>query len=104
MTSQFPSTLVLTEVAEELSFRRCKLKLQWIRCDINQLADDLTNEKFNAFDPGQRIALIGGELSWRVLDKLLKGADSFFHEVRSHKEAKPARFQKRTKRRRLDPW
>ena len=97
MTSKFPSTLVLMELAEEMSFRHCELKLQWIRRDINQLADDLTNEKFNAFDPGQRIALIGGGLKRRVLDKLLKGADSFFQEVRSHEETKPARFQKGTK-------
>ena len=91
------------ELAEELSFRHCELKLQWIRRDINQLADDLTNEKFDVFVPGQRIVLTGGELEWRVLDKLLKGADSFFQEVRSHKETKLARFQKGTKRRRLDP-
>ena len=51
MTSQFPSTLVLMELAEELSFRHCELKLQWIRRDINQLADDLTNQIFDAFDP-----------------------------------------------------
>ena len=101
MTSKFPLTLVLMELAEELSFRHCELKLQWIRRDINQLADDLTNEKFEAFDSGQRIALIGGELKWRVLDKLLQGADSFFQAVRSHKETKP---QKGTKRCRLDPW
>ena len=104
MTSKFPSTLVLMELAEEQSFRHCELRLQWIRCDINQLAHDLTNENFDAFDPEQRIALIGRELKWRVLDQLLKGADGFFQEVRSHKETKPARFQKGTKRRRLDPW
>ena len=95
MTSKFPSTLVLMELAEELSFRHCELKLQWIRRDMNQLADYLTNEKFQAFDPRRRIALIGGEMKWRVL-----GAP----EVRSHRETKPARFQKGTKRRRLDPW
>ena len=56
------------ELAEGLSFRHCELKLQWIGRDINQLADDLTNEKFDAFEFGQRVALIGGELKWRVLD------------------------------------
>ena len=36
------------------------------------------------------------ESDWR-LSKLLKGAHSFFQEVGSHKETKPARFQKGTK-------
>ena len=36
----------MMETAEELSHRNCELQLQWIRRDINQLADDLTNEEF----------------------------------------------------------
>ena len=35
MTAKFPSTLVLMELAEELSSRHCELKLQWIRRDTN---------------------------------------------------------------------
>ena len=77
MTSKFPATLVLMELAEELSFRHCKLKFQWIKRDINQLADDLTNGKFDAFGSDLRVNLKGGELEWQVLDKLLKGADTF---------------------------
>ena len=57
MTTKYPSTLVLMETAEELSHRNCELQLQWIRRDLNQLADDLTNEEFKSFDPGLRIAL-----------------------------------------------
>ncbi|CAE7923836.1 unnamed protein product, partial [Symbiodinium sp. KB8] len=45
MTTKFPSTLVLTETAEELSAKNCELQLHWIRRDLNQLADDLTNGK-----------------------------------------------------------
>ena len=61
--------LVLMETAEELSHRNCELQLQWIRRDLNQLADDLTNEEFKSFDPGLRIALKGSELRWRILDE-----------------------------------
>ena len=60
MTTKFPSTLVLMELAEELSAKNCELQLQWIRRDLNQLADDLTNENFASFDPNFRIALKGG--------------------------------------------
>ena len=59
MTTKYPSMLVLMETAEELSHRNCELQLQWIRRDLNQLADDLTNEEFKSFDPGLRIALRG---------------------------------------------
>ena len=36
MTTKFPSTLVLMELAEELSAKNCELQLQWIRRDLNQ--------------------------------------------------------------------
>ena len=48
MTSKFPSTLILMELAEELTAKRCELKLHWLKRDDNQLADDLTNEKFDS--------------------------------------------------------
>ena len=67
MTTKFPSTLVLMELAEELSAKNCELQLQqWIRRDLNQLADDLTNENFASFDPNFRIDLKGEALggSW----------------------------------------
>ena len=40
MTTKYPSMLVLMETAEELSQKNCELQLQWIRRDLNQLADD----------------------------------------------------------------
>ena len=43
VTTKFPSTLVLLELAEELAFKSCELGLTWIRRDANLLADDLTN-------------------------------------------------------------
>ena len=47
------------ELAEELTAKRCELKLHWLGRDDNQLADDLTNEKFDAFDKEFRIRLKG---------------------------------------------
>ena len=49
--AMFPSTLVLMELAEDLSAKNCELQLQWMRRDLNQLADDLTNENFASCDP-----------------------------------------------------
>ena len=55
MTTKFPSGLVLMELAEELEARNCELQLQWVRRDLNQRADDLTNEKVDHFSPDFRL-------------------------------------------------
>ena len=80
MTTKFPSTLILMDLAEELSAKNCELQLQWVRRDLNQLADDLTNENFASFDPNFRIALKGEALVlvWRVLGRLLSHATGYF--------------------------
>ena len=103
MTAKFPSCLILMEMAEELSSKRCDMQLTWIRRDLNQLADDLTNEKFDSFDAKFRIPL--EELRWHVLDKLLSHADGYYSELLSKKATRgrgpPRRFGKS---RRLNPW
>ncbi|OLP80382.1 hypothetical protein AK812_SmicGene39225 [Symbiodinium microadriaticum] len=101
MTTKFPSTLVLMELAEELSAKNCELQLQWIRRDLNQLADDLTNENFASFDPNFRIDLKGEALEWRVLGRLLRHATSYFEElgeVKRTKKVHATRFAKRTRK------
>ena len=109
MTSKFPSTLILMELAEELTAKRCELKLHWLRRDDNQLADDLTNEKFDSFDKEFRVPLKGADIQWRILDKLRRSAKSFYQELKARKDegrAKPNRFKKlaSSKRRKLAPW
>ena len=105
MTTKFPSFLLLMETAEELSSKRCDMHLTWIRRDLNQLADDLTNEKFDSFDARLRIPLKGEELKWLVLDKLLSHADGYYKELVERKAKRgrgpPRRFGKSRK---LNPW
>ena len=109
MTSKFPSTLILMELAEELTFKRCELKLNWLRRDENQLADDLANEKFDSFDSEFRIPLKGADMQWRILDKLVLSAEGFYEELNARKaegRAKPHRFRKlaNSRKRKLAPW
>ena len=40
--------------------------LHWVRRDDNQPADDLTNEKFDMFDPKFRIPRKGKDMEWRI--------------------------------------
>ena len=72
------------------------------RRDLNQLADDLTNENFACFDPNFRVDLKGEALEWRVLGRLLAHATSYFEELGSAKKAPATRFAKRP--RKLGPW
>ena len=93
MTTKFPSTLVLMETAEELSAKNCELQLQWIRRDLNQLADDLTNENFASFDPEFRVKLEGSSPA------------SYYGELgaqKSERTAKPIRFSRKV--RKLGAW
>ena len=108
MTWKFPSTLILMELAEELTAKRCELKLHWLRRDKNQLADDLTNEKFDSFDKEFRVPLEGADIQWRILD-LTQSAEGFYQELRARKDegrAEPHRFKKlaSSKKRKLAPW
>ena len=104
MTTKYPSSLVLLELAEELAAKKCDLSLTWIRRDLNQLADDLTNEKFDSFDPEFRVPLKGEDMRWRVLDKLLSCADNFYSELKKRKAAPVGPSRKAGKIRKLDPW
>ena len=109
MTSKFPSTLILMELADELTAKRCELKLHCLKRDDNQLADDLTNEKFDCFDKEFRVPVNGADMQWRIPDKLTRSAESFYQELKARKDeerAKPNRFKKlaSSKRRKLAPW
>ena len=102
MTTKFPSTLILLELAEELAFKSCELGLTWIRRDANQLADDLTNENFKEFSPDFRSPLKGKDIQWRVLDKLLEHANGFYRELLRFKRG-PLKVRKSEKLRKLSP-
>ena len=52
-------------LTEELASKNSQLELSWLRRDHNQLADDLTNEKFDMFDSALRIPLKGRNWSGR---------------------------------------
>ena len=104
MTTKYPSSLILLELAEELAAKKCDLNLIWIRRDWNQLAGDLTNEKFDSFDPEFRVPVKGDEIEWRVLDKLLNCADSFYGELKKRKAAPIGPVRKAGKIRKLSPW
>eukprot|EP00435_Cladocopium_sp_Y103_P058340 s2357_g20.t1 len=55
MSTKFPLTILIMELSESLRLGRCNLSLDWIPRDLNQLADDLTNEQFEKFQAEARV-------------------------------------------------
>ena len=90
--TKFPSTLILMELTEELASKNSQLELSCLRRDHNQLADNLTNERFDMLDSSFRVPLKGEELEWQILDKLLRHSDSFYKEVKARKVSATAKL------------
>ncbi|MFN9939404.1 MAG: hypothetical protein ACK56I_08005, partial [bacterium] len=56
------------EFTEQLRRRGWALELTWVRRDLNQLADDLTNEKWGDFNQNLRFNVPLAELPWIILN------------------------------------
>eukprot|EP00435_Cladocopium_sp_Y103_P001483 s5030_g1.t1 len=106
MSTKFPLTILIMELSEILRTRSCELNLEWIPRDKNQLADDLTNQKYDQFPKERRVQFVGGDTKWLVLSKLMHKANEFHEELameRKRKAPEPA-GRSRKKQRIIDPW
>ena len=83
MTTSFPLCCVLMELAAQLESRRARLDLDWCPREVNQEADDLTNDLFDAFDPALRVTVEMQQLPWLVFPALMKEGLEYYREVRS---------------------
>ena len=106
MSTKYPLALLVMELSETLRARSCELNLHWIPRDRNQLADDLTNEKFDAFPSERRRRFIGGDEQWIILEEMIYKSKEFFEELRLEKEEARSRPKppKLGKKRKLEVW
>ena len=88
MTSNFPSVVILAELAEQLRVRQAELGLLWVPRDQNEEADDLTNGDFGRFSEANRIHVDPSKLKWLVLDQLMVTAEALYQEVKGARELK----------------
>ena len=70
-TTKFPLRAVLMETAAQLHARNLNMNLCRGRRKDNQEADDLTNLKFEAFDPGRRIPVDVPTLPFIMMNELM---------------------------------
>ena len=90
MSTKFPLTVLVME----------------LRRDRNQLADDLSNMKFDSLNMELRVRWVPQEQKWHVLTKFLQHAKEFHEEMRKRKtESSPKEpTKKRARTKGLGPW
>ena len=109
-STKYPLYLVLMEVSEQLRSRNLLLSVAWRPRDENEEADALTNENFTGFDLSKRIDVKWEDLSFRVLPKLVRAAESLFEQLREARRlerpqaTKDAAVRARKRLRERDPW
>lgn len=94
LSTKFPVTLLVIEVAETLRRYDAFATLTWVRRDGNVLADALTNEDFSSFEPQKRENVEEEKLQWFVMDKRLQRSEELFNEIKEHKKEKSERKPK----------
>ena len=81
MSTKWPLTVLLIEMAEFLRHTSIQLHLRWVPRESNTEADDLTNQKFDAFDKDLRVPVVGADLPWLVLPRIMQQSHRLFEEV-----------------------
>ena len=88
MSTKYPITLMLMEIAEMLRRKNSLARLNWVRRDGNQEADDLTNQVYDKFDPKMRRYLPGDRIPWIIFEDLDKDSKDLYDEIAELKEHK----------------
>ena len=108
LTTRYPLCLIHMELTAQLEARNAALSLKWRRRELNQEADDLTNEVFDGFNPARRVDLSFAKGEWLVLDWLIGEAQAMYDSLSKIKagSALPAKRRRRNKvgLRYSDPW
>ena len=94
MSSKYPLTVLLMELAEELALQDRRMVLTWVKRDDNQGADDLTNEVFTKFSGDLRVDRKEEDIKWRVLDGLLEASKALYEKLQRSKADKASAKRK----------
>ena len=92
-----------------MSKHNTRLSVSWAPRDVNQEADDLSNGKFDGFDPALRVPLDLATITWELLPQLLRDGEVFYTELALVRAAQPqgnaSKKQKKEEALRVrDPW
>ena len=112
MSTRFPSSAVLMELASFMKARGMRASVEWAPRECNREADLLANGITDLFDPERRMQVSAQTLEWNILPEALRVEREAEQAYKRMKETHglPNRAQKQRKRKvetRLkvtDPW
>ena len=109
LSTKFPVSLVLMELAYQLGSMEVSLNLHWIPREQNEEADDLSKGRFEKFDPNKRIQVDLETMGFQVIPALAEVAGKLDEEIRLKKVSKEQRgLERKTpaeeKLRMREPW
>eukprot|EP00435_Cladocopium_sp_Y103_P068305 s1179_g31.t1 len=81
MSTAFPASVILMELALQLQEKQLELDLQWIPREQNVEADALTNEDFTGFSKDKRVEVDFQNLDFKVLHVLMGLAEEIDREI-----------------------
>ena len=90
----------------DVAYKGLRVELAVGPQDLNQLADDLTNQKFDSFPSDKGIQFVGGDTKLLVLDSLMHKAQEFYEELAREKKRKISNPKPKgaNKKKKIDPW
>jgi hypothetical protein len=107
-STKWPLGMIMMQFSRSMRKKNLLLKLRWKPREFNQPADDLTNGKFDSFDPKLRIPISWAELKKEVLDMLAPFAEEFSLDLQQRsKRREQFRSLLLTKKQKLEsktPW
>jgi hypothetical protein len=110
MSTKFPLTLLLMELAEQLRSRGLELHLTWLPRELNQPADDLSNMCFDKFKEANRIHVVGTDIKFLVMHELARESQLMFENIKAVKSKRQLLDSKsppepvRSKKSKLESW
>ncbi|CAE8607179.1 unnamed protein product, partial [Polarella glacialis] len=104
-STKMPLGLLLMQLATTLSARRLQLHLDWRPREENQEADDLTNNRYDAFDETKRVNISWNQVEKGLLEKLLLCQSEYEQELGNlKKRTAPATHRKGRDKRCKTEW
>ena len=88
LTTKFPVSLVLMELAFQLAQLEASLNLHWVPREQNEEADDLTKGRYDKFDEKRRIPIQLNEVGFEIIPKMAEVAGQLDEEIRLKKVSK----------------
>ncbi len=91
MTTKWPLSAILVELAWQLQKRGWLLRLEWRPRQLNQAADRLSNGDTTGFDPAKRVEVTAEMLRGEILPLLLAAGENWGAQLEALRQAKRER-------------